>query len=73
MEVSDVELSGRLQPRPILNHDAPAFHCDETVCPELLQRSVYMDCREAGGWQRSNIFISLAHVFFFNSCMNSAL
>ena len=49
VEVGDVELSGRLKPRPILNDDAPVFHCDETVSPELLQRSVYMDRRQAGG------------------------
>ena len=50
MEVGDVELSGRLQARPILNDDAPAFRrCDEPVAPQLLQRSVYMNRREAGG------------------------
>jgi hypothetical protein len=49
VEVCGVELSGRLQPRPILNDDAAAFHCDEPVAPQLLQRSVYVDCREAGG------------------------
>ena len=34
VEVGDVELSGRLQARPILNDDAPPFRrCDEPVAP----------------------------------------
>ena len=50
MEVGGVELSGLLQTIPIFDDDPAALRCaDETVSPELLQRSVYMDCREAGG------------------------
>ena len=49
MEVGDVELSGRLQARPILNDDAPAFRrCEEPVAPQLLQRAVDMHRRQAG-------------------------
>src|SRR5215207_8878970 len=50
VEVGGVELSGLLQAIPICDDDAPVFgRADKTVSPELLQRSVYMDCREAGG------------------------
>src|SRR5215204_3948983 len=50
VEVCGVKLSGLLQAIPIFDDDAPALRrSDETVSPELLQRSIYMDCREAGG------------------------
>ena len=59
VEVRGVELSGLLQAIPIFDDEAPALRrSDETVSPELLQRSVYMDCREAGdldGKQRVQI------------------
>src|SRR4051812_30078258 len=50
VQIGGVELSGLLQSVPIFDDDAPALRrADETVSPELLQRPVYMDCREAGG------------------------
>ena len=43
MEVGDVELSGRLQPRPILNDDAAAFGVVMSPLP-LSSCSVRLTC-----------------------------
>src|SRR5215212_694739 len=50
VEVRGVELSGLLQAVPIFDDDAAAlWRADQTISPQVLQRSVYMDRRETGG------------------------